>query len=105
MLKIAAICDNDTAMGLGLAGVKDCFIPKDDDVIKIWTQVSETDDIGMVFISEKYVEALGNYLKDYRLRNNVPIIVEIPDKSGRIDGHVDFVSHLIKKAVGIEVKK
>ena len=55
--------------------------------------------------TEKIAEDLGKYLKEYRIRNNIPIIVEIPDKKGRISEHVDFVSHLIKKAVGIEVKK
>ena len=34
-----------------------------------------------------------------------PIIVEIPDKKGRIKDHVDYISRLIKKAVGVEVEK
>lgn len=103
-MKIASICDNDTAMGLRLAGIKDVFVPKDN-AIQIWNEISDREDIGIVFITEKIVEDLGNYLKDYRIRNNVPIVVEIPDKTGRADEHLDFVSHLIKKAVGVEVDK
>ena len=44
-------------------------------------------------------------LKDFRLRYNIQLVVEIPEKKGRKKEHVDFVSHLIKKAVGMEVKK
>ena len=91
-------------MGFRLAGIKDVYIPKNDSV-KIWNEVSERDDIGIVFITEKIAEEIGNYLKDYRIRNNFPIVVEIPDKKGRRKDHVDFVSHLIKKAVGVEINK
>ena len=101
---LAALCDNDTAVGLRLAGVDDIFVP-DGKPLEIWNQIKERDDIGILFITEKIAGDLGNHLRGFRLRNNIPIIVEIPDKKGRMKDHVDFVSHLIKKAVGIEVKK
>ena len=103
-MRLAAFCDNDTAIGMRLAGVNDLFIPNGD-TLDVWNKITERDDIGILFITEKIAEDLGKYLKEYRIRNNIPIIVEIPDKKGRISEHVDFVSHLIKKAVGIEVKK
>ena len=103
-MKLAALCDNNTAVGMRLAGVGELFVP-DGNSIDIWNQITEREDIGILFITEKIAEDLGKYLKDFRIRNNIPIIVEIPDKKGRIKDHVDFVSHLIKKAVGIEVKK
>jgi len=103
-MKIACICDNDTAMGFRLAGIKDVFVPNND-TVKIWNEISDRDDIGIVFITEKIVEDIGKYLKDYRIRNNIPIIVEIPNKKGRKSEHMDFVSHLIKKAVGVEIDK
>ncbi len=103
-MRLAAFCDNDTAVGMRLAGVNDIFIPNGD-TLDFWNKITERDDIGILFITEKIAEDLGKYLKEYRIRNNIPIIVEIPDKKGRISEHVDFVSHLIKKAVGIEVKK
>ena len=103
-MKLAAICDNDTAVGLRLTGIQELFVPNGDS-LKIWNQLSERDDIGVVFITEKIAEDIGRYLDDYRLRNILPIIVEIPDKKGRRKDHVDYVSHLIKKAVGVEVNK
>jgi len=103
-MKIACICDNDTAMGFRLAGIKDVFVPNND-TVKIWNEISDRDDIGIVFITEQIVEDIGKYLKDYRIRNNIPIVVEIPNKKGRKSEHMDFVSHLIKKAVGVEIDK
>ena len=54
---------------------------------------------------EKIAKELGKYLIDFRIRNTIPIIVEIPDKKGHQKDHIDYVSTLIKKAVGIEVNK
>jgi len=103
-MKLAALCDKDTAVGLRLAGIQEIYISEDNEV-KLWNQISEIGDIGIVFINEKIAEDLGKDLKEYRLRNNVPLVVEIPDKKGRRKDHVDFVSHLIKKAVGVEINK
>lgn len=103
-MKLAAICDRDTAVGLRLAGVQELFIPKSN-TKEIWDKILERGDIGILFITEKFSEDLGKYLKEYRIRNSIPIVVEIPDKKGRIKDHVDFVSYVIKKAIGIEVIK
>ena len=103
-MKLSAFCDTDTAVGFRLAGLNELYI-SNDNPLEIWYEIIKRDDIGILFINEKIAENLGNHLKEFRLRNNIPIIVEIPDKKGRIEEHVDFVSHLIKKAVGIEVKK
>ncbi len=104
-MKLAALCDSDTAVGLRLAGVHEVNVPKEENIKDIWYKISNQDDIGIIFITEALAEELDKYLKDFRIRNNLPIIVEIPDKKGRRKDHVDFVSHLIKKAVGIEVNK
>lgn len=103
-MKIAGFCDRDTAVGLRLSGIKEIFIPKENEK-ELWFEIIERDDIGILFITEEIAEILDKYLKDFRLIHNIPIIVEIPDKKGHRKDHVDFVSHLIKKAVGIEVSK
>jgi len=103
-LKIAALCDRDTATGFRLAGIKNTYIPEEN-VVKLWNEIKDKEDIAVLFITEKIAQDLGKYLRDFRARNNIPIIVEIPDKKGHRKEHVDYVSHLIKKAVGIEINK
>jgi V/A-type H+-transporting ATPase subunit F len=103
-MKLAAICDKDTAVGLRLAGIKDTYV-SEGNASDVWNEVSSKDDIGILFVTEKITEDLGRELKEFRLRNNIPIVIEIPDKKGRLTDHVDFVSHLIKKAVGVEISK
>jgi len=103
-MKIAGICNKDTAVGLRFAGVQELYVP-DEDAVNIWKELSERDDIGVVFVTEKIAEDISRELNEYRLRNTLPIVVEIPDKKGRRKDHMDYVSQLIKKAVGIEISK
>lgn len=103
-MKLAALCDKDTGVGLRLAGIHDVYV-HDGDAHDLWNQLAEKDDIGVVFITEAIAEQISRTLNDYRLRHAIPIIVEIPDKTGRKKDYVDYVSKLIKKAVGVEVSK
>ena len=103
-MKIAALSDKDTATGFKLAGVKKIYTPNDN-LLKLFNEIKEESDIAILLITEKIAQDLGKYLKDFRIRNAVPIIVEIPDKTGHKKDHVDYVSNLIKKAVGIEINK
>ena len=104
-MKLIGFCDRDTAVALRLAGLTEVYIAEDNNEKDIWFDLIDRDDIGVIFITEKLAKSLDKYLRDFRIRNNIPIVVEIPDKHGRRKDHVDFVSHLIKKAVGIEISK
>ena len=101
-MKMAAFCDSDTAVGFRLAGIQDIIVPNNN-TKDLWNKICEREDIGILFITEKIAEDIEKYLKQFRMNNDTPIIVEIPDKKGRIKDHVDFISQLIKKAVGVEI--
>ena len=101
---IAGFCDKDTAIGLRLAGIHNLYIPNGN-AVQEFDKIKEQSDIGILLITEKIAKDISKYLKDFRLQNETPIIIEIPDKSGYLEDHIDFVSHLIKKAVGIDVSK
>lgn len=103
-MKLAALCDADTGMGLRLAGVHEVFTVEDNP-IPAFDKIQDRKDLGVVFITESIADAIGMQLKEFRLRNTLPIVVEIPDKTGKTTDHVDFVSVLVKRAVGIDVSK
>ena len=107
-MNIIGFCDTDTAIGLRLAGIQDLRIPTPDlsDIMNLWNTVEEeSDTIGIILITENLAEHLGQQLREFRLRNSIPIVIEIPDKKGRKTDHIDYVSYLMKKAVGMDIKK
>ena len=74
--------------------------------MKRWNKIEEEAvDIGLIILTETIADHLGKQLEQFRMRNLLPIILEIPDKSGRKPDHIDYVTQLIKKAVGMELKK
>lgn len=103
-MKIAGLLDKDTAIGFKLAGIRDIYI-SNNDTQKKWDEIIERDDIGIILITEKIANEIKTKLNDFRLRNTIPIILEIPDKNGRLIDHIDYISSLIKKAVGVEIIK
>ena len=104
-MKLTAICDKDTKVGLQLAGIQEVYTPIRDDAGKILDSLAERDDIGIIFITEAIAKNIGRRLNEFRLRNNVPIIIEIPDKKGRKEDYVVYISDLVKKTVGIEISR
>ena len=102
-MKLSALVDKDTAIGLRLSGLKDIYIAEED-ASKKWDEIIKRDDIGIIIITEKIAEEIKNRLYTFRMKKTIPIIVEIPDKYGKIT-HIDYISNLIKKAVGIEIIK
>ena len=104
-MKLAALCDSETAIGLRFAGVHDLYLTQQETVHAMFQELIKRTDVGIVIITEKIAQDLGNTLKDFRIHQKQPIFVEIPDKKGKLEDHVDIVSHLIKRAVGIDVSK
>lgn len=106
-MNVAALCDTDTAIGLRLAGIHRIYIPDKTKTAKqLWhTLLDEVSDIALLIITEKLAEEIGKEFEEFRLRTIIPVIIEIPDKTGKRPDHIDFVSNLIKKAVGMDIKK
>jgi V/A-type H+-transporting ATPase subunit F len=104
-MKIAALCDQDTGVGLRLAGITQIHTPNEQDILPVWNTLQEDHSLGVILVTERIATRLDKHLRDFRLQHPLPVIIEIPDKKGPIKDHIDFVSQLIKKAVGIEVTK
>lgn len=106
-MNVIAICDKDTAAGLRLTGIQTVYVPsKEHSASHYWHEVEDNiESIGLIIVTESIADEIGKELNEFRLRNIIPIIVEIPDKSGRKTDHIDYISYLIKKAVGMEIKR
>lgn len=103
-MKIAAICDEYLAIGLELAGVHEVYVPEGNER-EIFNEIIEREDVGILFITENIAKVLRRDLKEFFLQGKrFPIIVEIPGKE-KVEGYVDNISALIKRAVGISIDR
>jgi len=103
-MRIAAIGDSDMITGFGLIGVKELYevTPDKTEIEKVFKEVASNKEIGIIIISS----LLADFVRDQIKRTNetkkiIPVIIEIPDKSG-VSEHDPF-EELIKKAVGVSI--
>ncbi len=100
-MKMAVIGDEDTAALFKLAGVGK--IISEGDIEKEFDELVEDKEVGIIIVTEGMADRLAGRITKVKLHRELPIIVEIPDKKGKMEGREDSVEKLIKRAVGVEV--
>jgi len=104
-LKIVAIADSDTVIGLRFAGVKDSFpVETPEEAKEALHKVFQDESVGLVILTEKLADQLRGMIMEYISQHTFPVVVEIPDKHGTEKGRRDPLRDIIRRAVGIELK-
>ncbi len=102
--KIAIIGDTDTVVGFRLAGILNSEIPSDALATRqALLNFSSDSNISIVIITEPLAEEIRETIEELSERP-YPVIVEIPDKSGRLEGKESSVRRLVKRAIGVELE-
>ncbi|XRO75219.1 V-type ATP synthase subunit F [Methanocaldococcus sp. 28A] len=98
-MKIGVVGDRETAIGFRLAGLTDVYeVKNDEEAVKAVNELANNENIAFIIITERIAESI----KD-KIKNIDKVIVEIPDKYGKLD-RIDPVRELIRKAVGVSMK-
>jgi V/A-type H+-transporting ATPase subunit F len=104
-MKIAAIADPDTIIGLRLAGVRDSYpVENAEQAEQALRKISQDQSIGLVIFAEKIADKIRRSITDFTSQRTVPVIVEVPDKRGAEPDRRDPLMDMIRRAVGIELK-
>ena len=104
-MKIAAIADPDTVIGLKLAGVKDSYpVETADEAEQALRKVTQDQNVGLIIFTEKLADKIRKTIAEFTSQRTVPVVVEIPDKRGIETGRRDPLMDMIRRAVGIELK-
>jgi len=104
-LKIVAIADSDTVVGLRFAGVKDSYpVETSEEAREALHKVFQDESVGLIILTEKLGDQLRGIIADYTSQHTFPVVVEIPDKRGTEKGRRDPLRDIIRRAVGIDLK-
>ena len=107
-MKVAVMGDTETVAGFALAGVKISAVLDEsgpggmEEAAGRLKEFTDSDDIGVLIITERWADLLRKEIDLAKRLNIYPIIVEIPDKSGKLE-RKDPLTSLIRRAVGVEV--
>ena len=102
---IVIMADQDTVTGFMLGGIKEGYpITTTEEAEKTLNELMKTD-ISIIIITEKLGEALRTTIEKLTREKPLPMIIEIPDKSGPIERESEPLRELIKRVIGVEMVK
>ena len=101
-MQIAVIGDADTVALFKLAGVSRAVVADDDIAAQFDSLVAE-EDVGVIIVTERIAQSIMKKITQIKLQKELPVIIEVPDKQGELEGREDSMDQLIRRAVGVEI--
>ncbi|HIQ59061.1 MAG TPA: V-type ATP synthase subunit F [Candidatus Merdivicinus intestinavium] len=94
--------NNDTRVGMRLAGIEGVVVHEYEEVAQELEKVMADESIGIVLMTKKLITLCRDLVYDIKLNRRRPLIVEIPDRHG--DSSIgDSITSYIQEAVGIRI--
>lgn len=101
-MRFFVIADEDTVLGFELAGVEGRSVANPDQAERAFDAALEDSEIGIVIITERIAELIRSRVDKYLFSEQFPLILEIPDRIGKVEGKPDLRS-MVNRAIGISV--
>jgi V/A-type H+-transporting ATPase subunit F len=102
---IAVMADEDTVTGFMLGGIKEGYPIKNlEDAGKILEDLVKKD-FSVIITTEKIGDKFRDTINKLTSERALPMIIEIPDKTGSIERESDPMRELIKRVIGVEMVK
>ncbi|MCD7781880.1 MAG: V-type ATP synthase subunit F [Methanosphaera sp.] len=102
---IAIMADPDTVTGFMLGGIKSGFPVHNNEESKTTLKQLVDDGYSIIITTEKIGDALREDITKYSGSSALPMIIEVPDKSGSHKRESDPMNELIKRVIGVEMVK
>ena len=100
-MKMFLISDNiDTYMGLKLVGINGVILHEKEEIENELNNIILEKEIGIVIVTEKIVNIAREVVENIRLKNSMPLIVEIPDRHLTYKSAKD-IEQYISRSIGI----
>ncbi|MBN1525931.1 MAG: V-type ATP synthase subunit F [Spirochaetales bacterium] len=96
------IGDEDAVLGFGMVGVKGRSVETAEQADSAFRGAIGDSSIGIVIITERAADLIRPQVNQYLFREKFPLIVEIPDRTGPVEGRSD-IRKMVNEAIGIKL--
>lgn len=101
-MRLYLICDNeDTALGMRLAGVESTVTENKEEVAGLFKKAAQDSEIGIILINQSLVSLCRDEISAFRKAHSLPLITEIPDRHS--DGTSNSIADYVSEAIGIKI--
>jgi len=101
-MKYFVIGDEDTVLGFGMVGVRGMTARTETGTEQAFNKAMEDADTGIILITERLAELIRPLVDRYMFTRQFPLILEIPDRMGRLEGKPKL-KELVNEAIGIKL--
>jgi vacuolar-type H+-ATPase subunit F/Vma7 len=98
-LGIYVIGSEDTVIGFGLIGLSGEVVRTVKETQIRLNEISRKKEYKIIIINSRLIEGIEEFVTEYRLNPENPILVEIPDETGAVE--YESVKDLLKRSIGI----
>ena len=96
------IGDEDTVLGLGMAGVSGRSVLRSEEAEAAFDEAISNKQIGIIVITEAVADMIRARVDRYIFTQTFPLIVEIPDRGGRLPGKPG-IRELVNRTIGLKL--
>jgi Archaeal/vacuolar-type H+-ATPase subunit F len=102
-VKAYLISDNvDTQVGMRLAGVNGVIVHSREEILSELKKVTSDKEVGIILITEKLAIMVREEINSLKIRMNIPLIVEIPDRHGTIR-EKNYITRYVNESIGLKI--
>ena len=101
-MQFFVIGDEETVLGFSLVGVQGRVVTSSDETREALKEAFQTDGLGIIILPERVAESVRAEVNQYLYKTNFPLIIEIPDRLGPMEGR-GSVRDMIRSAVGVHL--
>jgi V/A-type H+-transporting ATPase subunit F len=96
------IGDEDTVLGFGMVGVRGKTVSDPAEAQSALEEAIEQKEVGIIIITERAAELIRPRVDQLIFTHAFPLIVEIPDRTGKIEGKPGL-RQTVNQAIGIKI--
>lgn len=102
-MKFYLISDNvDTQVGLRLVGIDGAVVHKRREFLELLEEKMKDQSIGIILLTTKLIQMCPNVISEIKLKQQRPLIVEIPDRHGE-SKIGETIDKYVSEAIGIKL--
>ncbi len=101
-MKYFMIGDEDAVLGFGMVGVKGKTVNDPAEAEGAFNAALEDNEVGIIIITERIAELIRPLVDRFVFTQTFPLIVEIPDRQGKIAGKPG-IREMVNEAIGIKL--
>jgi V/A-type H+-transporting ATPase subunit F len=96
------IGDDDVVLGFDLVGVRGSVVATPEEAGAALNEALENKEIGIILITERAAELIRPLVDRYILEKEFPLLLEIPDRHGPIEGKPNL-REMMNQSMGVSL--